>query len=184
MSAMLILAAADVHGSRAVYEWLLAEARAAAVEAIVLAGDLLGCPDGFATPEDAQRHDARGLVSLLETAGHPVFYVMGNDDLVELEPPPGSPVRSVHGCRAPPRDARRSRDAGAPGAGERLTRACGPCTWRGPPGGGPVSEHAGRTSAVRHLPIHVRSGPRRSSVMMSAGLVGWQLSRTASRASM
>jgi len=73
---------------------------AAAVEAIVLAGDLLGCPDGFATPEDAQRHDARGLVSLLETAGHPVFYVMGNDDLVELEPPRGSPVRSVHGRRA------------------------------------------------------------------------------------
>jgi Icc-related predicted phosphoesterase len=90
---MLILAAADVHGYRTVSEWLLSEARAAGVDAIVLAGDLLGCPDGFATPEDAQRHDARSLVARLEDAGLPVLYVMGNDDLVEVAPRQPRPAR-------------------------------------------------------------------------------------------
>ena len=61
---MRILASADVHGSQP--------------------GDLLGCPDGFDTPERAQRHEASLLTDVLHGAAVPVFYVMGNDDLVEL----------------------------------------------------------------------------------------------------
>jgi Icc-related predicted phosphoesterase len=81
-----------------VYEWLLTSARRYDVQAILLAGDLLGCLDGFETPEDAQRHEARILSELLGTAGVPVLYIMGNDDLVELDSrAPG--VQSIHGRR-------------------------------------------------------------------------------------
>jgi Icc-related predicted phosphoesterase len=93
---MRILASADVHGSRPVYDWLLRVARVHEVEALVLAGDLFGCLDEFDTPEDAQRHEARQLTDLLESAGLPVLYIMGNDDLVELNS--GSTrVQSIHG---------------------------------------------------------------------------------------
>jgi Icc-related predicted phosphoesterase len=93
---MRILASADVHGSRPVYDWLLNVAREHDVEAIVLAGDLFGCLDGFDTPEDAQRHEAGILTELLDRAGVPVLYIMGNDDLVELHS--GSDrVQSIHG---------------------------------------------------------------------------------------
>jgi Icc-related predicted phosphoesterase len=95
---MRVLAAADVHGKRAVYEWLLATAREHCVDALILAGDLLGCPDGFGTPEESQQHDACALAQLLDTAGLPVFYIMGNDDLVELEPV-SLRVQSIHGRR-------------------------------------------------------------------------------------
>jgi Icc-related predicted phosphoesterase len=93
---MRVLASADVHGKRPVYDWLLTVAQEHHVEAIVLAGDLLGCLDGFETPEQAQRHEAAMLIELLETAGAPVLYIMGNDDLIELDS--GSDrVRSIHG---------------------------------------------------------------------------------------
>jgi Icc-related predicted phosphoesterase len=59
---MRVLASSDVHGRRVVYEWLLTVARNHDVESIVLAGDLLGCPDGFDTPEDAQRHEAESVI--------------------------------------------------------------------------------------------------------------------------
>jgi Icc-related predicted phosphoesterase len=93
-----ILAAADVHGVRPVYEWLVTSAREHHVEAIVLAGDLLGCLDGFDSPEEAQRFESGLLVDVLDAAGVPVLYIMGNDDLVELES--GSTrVLSIHGRR-------------------------------------------------------------------------------------
>ena len=96
---MRLLASADVHGDREIYEWLLAVAQRERVDAIVLAGDLLGCPDGFDTPEEAQRHDADLLVDLLEQASAPVLYIMGNDDLVELDSRVDR-VRSVEQRRA------------------------------------------------------------------------------------
>jgi Icc-related predicted phosphoesterase len=96
---MRILAIADVHGRRPIYDWLLAAARENRVEAMILAGDLLGCPDGFDTPEEAQRHDAEQLIGLLDAAGLPVLYVMGNDDLVELDSA-SERVQSIHGRRA------------------------------------------------------------------------------------
>jgi Icc-related predicted phosphoesterase len=93
---MKVLASADVHGKWPVYKWLLAIVREHSVDAMILGGDLLGCPDEFATPEEAQRHEGRLLIELLDTAGIPVFYIMGNDDLVELEPQ-SARVRSIHG---------------------------------------------------------------------------------------
>jgi Icc-related predicted phosphoesterase len=93
---MRILASADVHGSQPVYRWLLNLAREQEVEAIVLAGDLFGCLDGFDTPEEAQRHEARSLANMLEGTGLPVLYIMGNDDLVELNAE-ADRVQSIHG---------------------------------------------------------------------------------------
>jgi Icc-related predicted phosphoesterase len=95
---MKVLAAADVHGLRPVYDWLIGVARDRAVDALVLAGDLLGSPDEIEPIEEAQRHDARGLVPLLESAGLPVLYVMGNDDLIELDPR-SERFHSLHGRR-------------------------------------------------------------------------------------
>lgn len=83
---MKLLASADVHGDHAIFRWLLAVARERRVDALVLAGDLLGCPDGPGTIEDAQRRDAAAIATILESAALPVYYVMGNDDLVELDP--------------------------------------------------------------------------------------------------
>jgi len=95
---MRVLAAADVHGNRAVYEWLLVKARENRADALVLAGDLLGCPDGFGSVEEAQRHDADALGRSLDEGDLLVLYVMGNDDLVELEPV-SDRVQSLHGRR-------------------------------------------------------------------------------------
>jgi len=92
---MRILASADVHGRRPVYDWLLEVAREHEVEAIVLAGDLFGCLDGFDTPEEAQRNEAILLTDLLKGAGLPVLYIMGNDDLVELNAS-SDQVQSIH----------------------------------------------------------------------------------------
>jgi Icc-related predicted phosphoesterase len=81
-----------------VYDWLIRTALEYHVDAVVLGGDLLGCPDGFATPEDAQQHDAHLLSEFLADAGLPILYIMGNDDLVELNS--GSErVQSIHGRR-------------------------------------------------------------------------------------
>jgi len=95
---MKVLASADMHGKWPVYDWLLNAAGEHHVDAIVLAGDLLGCPDGFDTPEDAQRHEAKILTELLDSAGVPVLYIMGNDDLVELNSL-SERVQSIHGRR-------------------------------------------------------------------------------------
>ena len=95
---MKILASSDIHGRRPVYEWLLEVARDHHVEAIVLAGDLLGCPEGFDTPEEAQRYESQGLTALLASVALPVLYIMGNDDLVELDSH-SEMVDSIHGRR-------------------------------------------------------------------------------------
>lgn len=95
---MRVLASADVHGQWPVYKWLVTVAREQRVQAMVLAGDLLGCPDGFDTPQEAQQHEARILVEFLECAPVPVFYIMGNDDLVELNSR-SKQVQSLHGRR-------------------------------------------------------------------------------------
>ena len=70
------------------------------VEAVVLAGDLLGVPDGFASVEEAQRADARSVCAVLANlpAALPVFYIMGNDDWIDLDPAPGR-VQTLHMIR-------------------------------------------------------------------------------------
>jgi Icc-related predicted phosphoesterase len=95
---MRILAAADIHGQWPVYDWLLSAAREQRVDVMVLAGDLLSGADGFDSVEEAQRHEGHVLADILESAGVPVLYLMGNDDLVELNPS-SDRVQSVHGKR-------------------------------------------------------------------------------------
>lgn len=95
---MRILASADVHGSWPIYDWLLTVAHEQRVDAIVLAGDLLGCPEGFDTAEEAQQHEAQLLTKLLNKAGVLVLYIMGNDDLVELDSH-AQQVQSLQGRR-------------------------------------------------------------------------------------
>jgi Icc-related predicted phosphoesterase len=82
---MKIIAGADFHGDKTVRDWFVEAAGSASVDAVVLAGDLLGHPEGFATDEDAQRADGLALVDALLPLELPVLYIMGNDDLVELE---------------------------------------------------------------------------------------------------
>ena len=93
---MRILASADLHGKQEVNAWLVRAASDHGVEALILAGDLLGCLEGFDTPEAAQEHEAHVLSEVLASAGLPVLYVMGNDDLVELQPTCDR-VQSIHG---------------------------------------------------------------------------------------
>ena len=81
---MRILAASDIHGRHDVYNWLASLANAMPVEALLLAGDLLGIPDGFETVEAAQQSDADSIARILKAVSVPVYYIMGNDDFVEL----------------------------------------------------------------------------------------------------
>ena len=95
---MRVLASADLHGKSLVYEWLVRSAFEYHAEAVVLGGDLFGCLDGFATPEAAQQHEARLLSEFLAAVALPVLYIMGNDDLVELDTDVEH-VQSIHGRR-------------------------------------------------------------------------------------
>jgi Icc-related predicted phosphoesterase len=95
---MKILAASDLHGSDLAYKWLTQVAQARRVKLVILAGDLLGCPDGYETVEAAQRQDAQTVIRILEAIQIPIFYIMGNDDLVDLDPA-SDQFRSLHGRR-------------------------------------------------------------------------------------
>ncbi len=77
---MRILASADIHGAEEVYEWLRRIAAEYRVDLIILAGDLL-----IGGWEAEQSEQARTFViPLLKTLPVPVYYVMGNDDHIEL----------------------------------------------------------------------------------------------------
>jgi len=95
---MRVLASADLHGFWDVYGWLVNVALAEEPDGVVLAGDLLGFPDGYDTVEEAQAADALDAVARLSAFKCPVFYVMGNDDWVDLNPSVPS-IQSVHGRR-------------------------------------------------------------------------------------
>ena len=95
---MRILAASDLHGNHAAYEWLAQTARKKSVSFIVLAGDLLGCPDGYDTLEAAQKADGVATLRILEDAKTPIYFIMGNDDFVDLNPASGQ-FQSLHGRR-------------------------------------------------------------------------------------
>lgn len=90
---MRILAAADIHGVREVYEWLAVVAGKERVNALILAGDLLT----MNTSEEL-RADADWIVSILTAVRRPVFYLMGNDDLISLEHDDES-IHFIHGRR-------------------------------------------------------------------------------------
>ena len=95
---MRILAGADLHGSLDVYMWFLEEARRHGVEALVLAGDLFGFADEVDDPDEDQQINARHVRGLLMGIELPVYYIMGNDDSVELEPSDGKLI-PLHGRR-------------------------------------------------------------------------------------
>ncbi len=95
---MKVLAASDIHGSHAVYAWLVRKARDSRADLLVLAGDLLGCPEGFDTVEEAQRADAVAIVRILQGMRLPIYYIMGNDDLVDLDPR-SDQFTPIHGRR-------------------------------------------------------------------------------------
>jgi Icc-related predicted phosphoesterase len=88
---MRILAIADIHGVIDVYEWLRDAVSDYGADMLILAGDLL-----IGGWEEEQSEQARTLViPLLQTVPAPVFFIMGNDDHIELEPV-NEKIRSVH----------------------------------------------------------------------------------------
>lgn len=91
---MRVLAAADLHGVRSVYEWLGRVAQDNRPDAMVLAGDLL--LGGW--QEEQQRQIREFIVPWLRRLAVPVFYLMGNDDFVGLEYEEER-VRWLHGQR-------------------------------------------------------------------------------------
>ena len=95
---MRLVAVADVHGHHEVYDWLVDLVAAEHPDAVVLAGDLLGCPGDFDTVEDAQVADRLWVLDQLSEIKPPIFYVMGNDDWIELDAPLPS-HQSVHDKR-------------------------------------------------------------------------------------
>ncbi|MDB4324769.1 metallophosphoesterase [bacterium] len=95
---MRLLASADLHGHHDVYAWLVDLVGAERPDALVLAGDLLGCSGDYDTVEEAQFADRLAVVARLSEIAVPVFYVMGNDDWIELDDPTPS-HQSVHGRR-------------------------------------------------------------------------------------
>ena len=83
---MRLLAGADFHGDREVRRWFVAKARELDVDAIVLAGDILGFPGEVDDAEEDQAIDARHLEADLLAAERPVLFIMGNDDLIDFDP--------------------------------------------------------------------------------------------------
>ena len=95
---MRVLAASDIHGNLETYRWIIGVAEERRAELIVLAGDLLGSGDDGDKIEEAQQCEAARLVSILGALSVPAFYIMGNDDWVELAPP-DERIRSLRGGR-------------------------------------------------------------------------------------
>jgi uncharacterized protein len=89
---MRVIAAADIHGVRAVYEWLM-DLTHASCDVLVLAGDLFA--GDFATE---QRKQAEKIVAVLRSSSVPVLYIMGNDDNVALDYS-DELIQPIHGRR-------------------------------------------------------------------------------------
>ena len=94
---MKLLLSSDLHGNHDAYRWLAVTSRESS-DAVVLAGDLLGCPDGYDSLEAAQISDAEAVFALLAGCGVPVHYIGGNDDFVEI-PPTLTSIQCLHGRR-------------------------------------------------------------------------------------
>ena len=93
MAPVRILAAADVHGTLSVYEWLVQMAAKHQADLLILAGDLF-----TADWEDEQRKQAEKIISVLVSGVSPCFYIMGNDDNVSLDYE-DQRIKPVHGRR-------------------------------------------------------------------------------------
>jgi Icc-related predicted phosphoesterase len=89
---MRIIAAADIHGVRAVYEWLVDLSRTSG-DVLVLAGDLFA-----GDLASGQRKQVEKIVAILRSSSVPVLYIMGNDDNVALDYS-DELIRPIHGRR-------------------------------------------------------------------------------------
>lgn len=92
---MRILATADLHGDLGLYQWLVDVAMSHRPDVLVMAGDLFGFRDDCDSVEQAQRLDALDLLELLGPLHVPTYYIMGNDDAIELDSSL-SHVQSIH----------------------------------------------------------------------------------------
>ena len=88
---MRILAIADIHGATEVYEWIPNIIAGYGVDALILAGDIL--LGGWEEEQSQQAN--KFIIPLLKSFSIPVFFVMGNDDHIELNPEDRM-IRSVH----------------------------------------------------------------------------------------
>jgi Icc-related predicted phosphoesterase len=88
---MRILAAADIHGSLKVYQWLIEQTPLA--DALILAGDLFD-----ADFEEGQREQAKNILGILRRSRVPVLYIMGNDDNIPLGHQDDL-IKPIHGMR-------------------------------------------------------------------------------------
>ena len=95
---MRIVASADLHGDYELYTWLTHRIGYIQPDLVILAGDLLGYHPGYPTVEAAQQADAQRICELLAAVRVPIFYIMGNDDFIELEPRQAS-WQSLHNRR-------------------------------------------------------------------------------------
>ena len=96
---MKVLAMSDVHGDFEVYRWMESLVGSDPFDAVVLAGDLLHGAGDHLSVEEAQRREADRLIGILCELGLPVLYVMGNDDMIELDYEDDL-VRPIHGRTA------------------------------------------------------------------------------------
>ncbi|MEN8151078.1 MAG: metallophosphoesterase [Planctomycetota bacterium] len=95
---MRILASSDLHGFPDYTDAVVAWALEHSPDAVVLAGDLLR-PLPVATSLEASFHaDARRMAAAFEPVTCSVYYIMGNDDLVDWDPPQEN-IESIHGRR-------------------------------------------------------------------------------------
>ena len=95
---MRILAVADLHGVPETYEAVPTWAAVHDPDAVVLGGDLLRPLPVGETLEERFRACAAWLSEALDPIRCPVYYIMGNDDMVEWDPPQER-FRSIHGRR-------------------------------------------------------------------------------------
>jgi Icc-related predicted phosphoesterase len=91
---MRILAIADIHGATEVYEWIPGAIADYEVDALILAGDILL---GGWEEEQCQQAETF-IIPLLKSLSISVFFVMGNDDHIELNPE-DEKIRSAHDRR-------------------------------------------------------------------------------------
>jgi Icc-related predicted phosphoesterase len=93
-----VLAASDVHGFADVYRWIVARSLEHQVDALLLAGDLLGVIEDVGSVEEGMAASRQEILDTIGVLQVPVLYIMGNDDLIDLNTDL-SHLRNIHGQR-------------------------------------------------------------------------------------
>ena len=95
---MRILATADLHGFPEYIDTIVRWTLEHKPDAVVLGGDLLRPVPGAPDLEGRFRTDARRLTTVMADVPCPIYYIMGNDDLIDWDPPLER-FQSIHGRR-------------------------------------------------------------------------------------